>query len=261
MGVSAEYGNFKATGADVIDEDDPLLLNTYTKNEIDFSFGISYKARYFNTGVSANRLTSLAGVKDTTQFPPYYSAFLSGKLPLAGDRDLLEPIVTYRSLAPGSNQIDAGLYYTFKNLVTAGGSYRTGGVVNVTAALRVYKNILLGYSREMFTGEFGQRVGASNEFTLRIDFRDHAFHSKVKNSKQINTQALAIRRKTLVTYQSRGTALQKSAKYKKKIKRNYIHSPNYRINSSKKLQTVKVSKNKPGYNKKNAYKRKKRSRR
>src|SRR5690606_5336093 len=105
-----------------------------------------------------------------------------------------------------------------------------------------------GYSREMFSSDLRTSVGASNEFTIRFDFRDHNYHSKTKNARQINTQALALRRKTLVSYNGRGSAMQKSKRYKKKIAKKYIHSPNYRMNASKKLYTVKA-KNKKSYNK------------
>lgn len=252
MGASAEFDNFKVNTSriDVIDLDDDLLNNGVAYNQIDFSFGLSYQSKYFNIGGSLNRIRDFLNEADSTvtQFPAYYSAFLNFKLPLANGRDLLEPIVTYRSLAPGSQQIDAGLYYTYKELATLGGGYRTGGIVNLTAALRVHKNIMIGYSREMFSGDFQRSIGATNEFTLRIDFRNHNFYSKTKNARQINTQALAIRRKTLVSYNGRGTALQKSARYKKKIRKNYIHSPNYRMNASKKLMTM-PAKNK-SYNRK-----------
>ena len=95
----------------------------------------------------------------------------------------------------------------------------------------------------MLSGNFSRSVGASNEFTLRLDFRDHEYYTKKKNAREISTQALALRRKTLSTY-SKGSSYGKSQKYKKSIKRNYIKSPNYRMESSKKLQTKKTTKKK-----------------
>ncbi|NJM26694.1 MAG: PorP/SprF family type IX secretion system membrane protein [Bacteroidia bacterium] len=69
MGLSAEYGNFRTGGVDVIDTDDPLLLNGFQKNEIDFSFGLSYQSKYFSAGAAANRLTALVGIKDHHAVP------------------------------------------------------------------------------------------------------------------------------------------------------------------------------------------------
>ena len=263
MGVSAEYDNFKlnATRIDVTDLDDELLSGQAPVSQLDFAFGLSYQSKYFNVGGSVNRIRDFILQTDSTetnQFPAYYSAFLNLKIPVAGDRDLIEPVVTYRSLAPGSNQIDAGIYYTYKNFATLGGGYRTGGIMNLTAAVRVHKNILVGYSREMFSENFQRNIGATNEFTLRIDFKDHNYYSKSKNARQISTEALALRRKTLVSYKGKGSTMQKSQRYKKKLKKKYIHSPNYRINASKKLMTKKVKKN---YNRKPSSHKRKRSKR
>lgn len=246
MGVSGEYNIFKVNHSrvDVIDRDDILLSELNTYSQADFSFGVSYHSRYFKTGASANRIGNFLGIGDSAvnQFPSYYTAFLNLTFPLANERDLIEPIVTYRSPAPGSHQIDAGVYYTFNNLITLGGGYRTGGVANITTALR-YKSVLVGYSREMLSANYQRNIGATNEITFRIDFRDHNLHSKSKNSRRVNTQALAIRRKTLTSsYSSRGTSTQKSVRYKKKLKKNYLKSPNYRISASKKLQSVKMKK-------------------
>jgi type IX secretion system PorP/SprF family membrane protein len=247
MGLSVEYINTKInyTSIDVIDLDDDLLNgNQPNANNVDFSFGLSYSSKYVKLGASANRLGSLVGLNDSTsQFSQFYSSFLNFTFPLAGDRDLIEPIIYYRKFANGTNQIDAGLYYTYKEIVTFGGSYRTGGAVGLTAAVRINKNILFGYSREVLSGNFTKAVGASNEFTLRLDFRDHNYYTKKKNAREISTKALALRRKTLSTY-SKGSSFSRSQKYKRTVKRNYIKSPNYRMEASKKLQTKKITKRK-----------------
>ena len=115
----------------------------------------------------------------------------------------------------------------------------------MTGALRINKKLLIGYSREVLSGDFSKNIGASNEFTLRLDFRDHNYYTKKKNAREISTSALALRRKTLSSF-SKGKGFSSSQKYKKKLKRNYIKSPNYRMESSKKLQTKKITKKGPG---------------
>ncbi len=248
-GLSVEYINSKIdyTAIDVIDADDDLLNgNQPNANSVDFSFGLSYSSKFFKLGASANRLGSLVGLSDSTsQFSQFYAAFVNFTLPVAGERDLLEPIVYLRKFANGTHQIDGGLYYTYKDIVTLGGSYRTGGAIGLTAALRINKSLLIGYSREVLSGDFSKSLGASNEFTVRLDFRDHNYYTKKKNAREISTKALALRRKTLSNY-PKGSANSKSQKYKKAIKRNYIKSPNYRMETSKKLQTKKVSKKRSG---------------
>jgi type IX secretion system PorP/SprF family membrane protein len=244
MGVSVEYVNTKINyrDVDVIDSNDDLLNgNQPNANAVDFSFGLNYTSKYVKFGASANRLGTLMGLNDSTsQFSQFYSGFIALTLPVADERDVIEPIVYLRKFANGTHQIDGGLYYTYNDIFTLGGSYRTGGAIGLTGALRINKNLLIGYSREVLSGDFSKNIGASNEFTLRLDFRDHNYYTKKKNAREISTKALALRRKTLSN--SKGTGFSKSQKYKKSIKRNYIKSPNYRIESSKKLQTRKVSK-------------------
>lgn len=258
MGAAAEFARYALnTGRiDVVDQNDVLLSNAGSTTQLDFSYGMSYQAKYFTLGGSVNRLRTLLlseGQSADNTFAGYYAAFLNIKLPLAGERDLLEPVLTYRSLSSESAQIDGGLYYTYKDFLTAGGGYRTGGIMNLTAALRIHHNFLVGYSHEMFSDKVQQKVGATNEFTVRIDFRNHDFYAKQKNAPQISTEALALRRKTLVTYKLKGSAARRSSRYKKKIRKNYIHSPNYRMNASKKLMTKKVA---PRYNTKKKPRRK-----
>ena len=241
FGVSGEYNSLKVNmnQVDVEDQDDPLL-NGPARNGFDFNFGMSFKAQYFKLGVAANRLTGLTGIQDSTdQFPSFYSGFFQLMIPLAGERDLLEPVITVRSFTQGSPQIDGGLYYTFNDMFTLGGGYRTGGAINAAAAFR-WKNVMLGYSRDILTGDTRQALGATNEFTLRFDFYDESYYLKQKNARAINTRAMTIRRKTLSTYNHRGgSSFQKNARYKKKLKKKSFMSPNYRMNASKKLMTQK----------------------
>jgi type IX secretion system PorP/SprF family membrane protein len=262
MGVAAEFNNSSINFLDVDVRDTQDLLLTSDNvgfNKVDFSFGVSYKSKYVKLGASANRLTGFVGSeKNTNQFPQYYSGFLNGTIPLFRDRDLLEPIINYRSLAPGSSQFDLGLYYTYNNIVTLGVGYRSSSIVNATAAVKIYNRFSIGYSSDIYTGAASNSIGTSNEITLRYDFRDQSYFSKAKNSRNIKTSTLAIRRKTLSTYQSKGTAMQKSKRYKKKIKKNYMHSPNYRMDNSRKLQS-KQSHKKKSFN--SYYKKRKKPRR
>jgi hypothetical protein len=216
---------------------------------MDFSFGMSFSSKYFKIGGSANRISSLVGIVDSLQqFPAFYSGFLNIMLPLAGDRDLLEPIIYVRNISNGKYQIDGGLYYTLNNRLTLGGAYRTGGAMSMTGAFRFGKGVYIGYSREILSGSLGNALGASNEFTLRLDFRDHRYYTNARNARSINTNALALRRKTLRSYPTRNSPNAVSKHNTKFIKKNYVHSPNYRMDTSKKLMTKQFNR-KPTYKK------------
>jgi type IX secretion system PorP/SprF family membrane protein len=251
MGISGEFINYRInmSRVDAQDMDDILIAeNQNPVTRVDFAFGMSYASKYVKVGASANRISSLLGILDSSQqFPSYYSGFVNFTLPLANERDLLEPLVYVRNISNGKYQYDAGLYYTFNNRITLGGAYRTGGAASLTGAFRFGKGILLGYSREILSGNLGSSLGASNEFTLRFDFRDHKYYSNSRNARSINTNALALRRKTLKSYPTR-SPYSTSNHNRKFVKKNYVHSPNYRMDSSKKLMTKRVSR-KPSYRK------------
>jgi type IX secretion system PorP/SprF family membrane protein len=253
MGASAEFINSRVDFArvDAQDIDDPALYeNMSAVNKLDFSFGLSYQTKYVKVGAAANRISDLIGIADSSgQFPAFYSAFINIQLPLRNERDVLEPLVYVRNLSNGKYQVDAGLYYTLNNRLTLGGSYRTGGAAAVTGAFRVTKGVHIGYSRELLSGSFGNSIGTSNEFTLRLDFKDHKYYSNAKNARRINTSALALRRKTLKSYPTRNSPYAYSKHNKNFAKKNYVHSPNYRMDSSKKLMTKKMGK-RPTYKRK-----------
>src|SRR5690606_13318818 len=97
MGVSAEYVNSRInySKVDAFDQNDVLLTeDANASSKIDFNFGLSLKTRYFTLGGSANRISNLVGLTDSSrQFPAFYTGFLNVTLPLAGDRDVLEPVI------------------------------------------------------------------------------------------------------------------------------------------------------------------------
>jgi type IX secretion system PorP/SprF family membrane protein len=256
MGASGEYihSRINYSKVDAQDMDDIFLIeNQPPVSRVDFSFGMSYQSRFVKIGASANRISSLVGVLDSSQqFPAFYSGFVNFTIPLVNDRDLLEPVVYLRNLSNGKYQVDAGVYYTMNNRITLGGGYRTGGAASLTGAFRLGKGIYLGYSREVLSGNLGSSLGASNEFTLRFDFSDHRYFTNARNARSINTSALALRRKTLKSYPTRNNPHSYANHNRKFAKKNSVHSPNYRMDSSKKLMTK--SYRKPGY-KKPAYKR------
>ncbi|HLT75124.1 MAG TPA: PorP/SprF family type IX secretion system membrane protein [Ohtaekwangia sp.] len=242
LGVSAEYNNQRLNfrRADVIDTEDPRLNGANALDHVDFSFGGSYRTKFMRIGGSVNRFTNMLGNDSTTSFPAYYTGTLQFMLPLADDRHLLEPIATYRSNLFGAPQFDAGLFYTYNDFATLGGSYRTGGILSATAAIKLNKRLLVGLSRDMFLGEFGQGLGASYEVTVRFDFRDESFYLNSRNSRQINNNAINIRRKTLNRFPLSNSKMKQSAKYKKLVRKKSYMSPNYRMSASKKLMTVKT---------------------
>ena len=265
MGVSAEFNNLSInTGRiDVLDESDQLLFGPdASRQSVDFSFGINLSTKYLEIGGSANRLSSGFGIVDeSNQLSGFYTGYVNGKIPLAYGRDILEPVAIYQHLSPESYQVDAGLYYTFNNSITLGGSYRSSGQMTATAAVRIMKKVLVGYSYETLSNDFRSSLGNSNEITLRFDFNNYNYQDRFKDDYK---NALAFRRKTLSSAARRARSVgakSPGALAKRNKKLRYARSPNARYNGVKKLPTVSKRKFNTKKRKRQNYKRAKQRRR
>lgn len=242
LGVSAEYNRvgiksneFKGS----VIETDPVLENN-VESKPDFSFGVNYSNKFFKAGISANRLaTSLIQTKNASVLSEFYSGYMAGIIPLRNDQDYLEPTFTFRRLSANNNSWDAGLYYTFNNLILIGGGYRRafnlpGDIISITGGFQVKKKLLLGYTHELASSD----LGSYSEITVRFDFAERdprkQFKSDYKNS-------MAYRRKTLSkSSNARKKVGVKGPKGAKKNSRKAAKfSPNRRYNKTNKLNTVK----------------------
>lgn len=255
MGVSGEYNSIGTNGTPIGSINDPEYdaINQGKLNHFDYSFGLHFQNRYLKAGVAANRLSSTWMGEDAT-LSNYYSSFVQGLIPLRGGEDLLEPYVAYRSLSDVNSTIDGGLYYTYNNLLTLGGAYRSGGVVSGTVALRVGKYLLFGYSYETITGSVGGFVGAANEITLRYDFNNESYKERFRADYK---SAVSYRRKTVSSSSSRPGGKNPKQLHRKQ-KKLAPYSPNNRYQNIKKLGIkTTAKKKKPGSNrrKKSSYKR------
>lgn len=238
MGVSTEYNSIGFDLDNIIgDRNDPLLGEK--TNNMDFSFGLNYQHRYFKVGAAANRLaTSLDISQNASVLSEFYSGYAAGLIPFRGGADILEPTFTFRKLSASNDIWDAGLYYTFNNIITIGGSVRKGDIVNGAIGLKVAKKIFVGYSYEFINSNLGSDVGPSNELAIRFDFNDKTYQERFR---QDYKSSLAIRRKTLSNAANRsrvGSRSPKSFKKKQKKRLRNIKSPSSRYNNLKKLPKV-----------------------
>jgi type IX secretion system PorP/SprF family membrane protein len=260
MGISAEYNsigsngvpNFYNKASSIPDPElDKVLQGRST--DFDFSFGIHYQNRFVKVGLAANRLSAGWLDKENSLVSYYYSGFVQGLIPIRGGEDLLEPYVAYQKLSETNSTLSAGLYYTWNNKIILGGAMRSGNVLSGTLAFRLSKYVMVGYSREMITGNVGGFVGSANEITLRFDFNDQSYKERFRSDYK---SAVSYRRKTLS-----GSVGKSGSRNPKQIRRKQKKlapfSPNKRYQNTKKL-SVKSS----GAKKKNfsSKKRKKSSR-
>ena len=240
MGVSGEYNNISFDPGRVIGATDDEVLQTQNESGYDFSFGLNYHHKYFQAGISANRLaTSFIATQNATLLSGYYSAYASGIIPLRDDQDVLRPSLTFRKFSQKSNVWDAGIYYTINNMILVGAAYRAGDILNLTAGFKFVKKFLLGYSFELVNNNLGRDLGSTSEVTLRFDFGERdpqtMFRSDYKNS-------MAYRRKTLSRSSSarKRVGIKGPRALKKKSKKAAKYSPNRRYTHTSKLKTTKL---------------------
>jgi type IX secretion system PorP/SprF family membrane protein len=250
MGVSAEYNSIGANGVPNFNyggEDEALnqIIGSRTSN-FDFSFGMNYQNRFLKIGAAANRLSAGWINKDNSTISYYYSGFAQGLIPLRGGEDLLEPYVAYQKLSETNNTISGGLYYTYNNLLTIGGAWRSGNVVSGTAGFRISKYIMLGYSYEMIMGNVGGFVGGAHEFTLRFDFNDQSYKERFRSDYK---SAVSYRRKTLSGPTGKSGS-RNPKQIRRKQKKLAPFSPNKRYQNMKKLSVKSSSLKKKSFSSK-----------
>lgn len=236
FGVSAEYNFLRLSGTTNSDASDQVytMLGNGELDDYDFSFGVMYQSKFVKVGLAANRLAT-AWIKNEDEFvlSSYYSGFAQGTIPLREGRDVLEPYIAFRKFSETSDIFDVGLYYTFDSKILGGASLRKGNVAGLTAGFYITKNMLIGYSREMYLGDVSSQVGATNEFTFRLDF--NKINKSTGNFKADYKNALAYRRKTLSTTKPGSKS---PADFHKKQNKIAPYSPNKRYQNTDKLSMV-----------------------
>jgi len=105
-----------------------------------------------------------------------------------------------------------------------GGAWRSGSATTVSAAFRLNKTFMLGYSHELYLGEFRGQLGSSSEITLRLDFKEYSYKT---NFRADYKNAVAYRRKTLS-----GTSSRSPFQLHNQQKRVASQSPNKRYQMS-----------------------------
>ena len=238
FGLSTEFTNLRInqTRVDVMDFTDQLIINSDSRSSVDFSFGATFRTQYYEIGLSSNRLATALKLADfSTQITQFYTGYIAGKLGMA-QGILFEPFFTYRMLTPENAHWETGTYFTFNQALGLGASYRNGGVISPAMSLRLFDKYLIGYSFEMLGSGIQRNSGSMHEITLRMDFRDDAYMRNTRNSMKIMEDSWNFRRRNIGGGLFGGKPLSaSSSKYNKKLKRNYMRNPNYRIENSDKL--------------------------
>ena len=240
FGVSGEFNSIQLTDEAIAQNNgQDLILTKYANgvNQPDFSFGINYSSRLWKFGIAANRLNSAWFETDADKaLVSYYSAFVQGVIPFDGGRSILEPYAAYRKFSETNSVYDIGLFYTYNNKLIAGVATRSGSIINGTVGYNITKNLMVGYSREIILGSVGGYVGSSNEFVLRLDFRDRTnkqhFRADYKSAVAYRMKAVT---NVSVSNQYRALSNRSPKQARKFQKRMAPYSPNKRYQDMRKL--------------------------
>jgi type IX secretion system PorP/SprF family membrane protein len=161
---------------------DPELVSySDGKYRLEFSFGLNYNSEKLSFGSTINSISRMFENKTNSSGSSFYSAYIKYSIPVMLDRDLLEPMVTYRQL-PYSKPIgNAGFYYSHKyknEMKRTNAGFFIGGIFlgtglqfSVIAGFKVLKRVQLSYSYET-SGKYHAYLGPSHEISLMANIID-----------------------------------------------------------------------------------------
>ncbi len=176
-------------GKYIPDATDQLLTNFDDGIKADVSFGMNLHHSLFRVGASVNRLTvAFDSDKQTTSLlTSFATLYASSFLPVRDGLDRLEPSLVYRQQFGSEGQLDAMLFYDYKQTIIFGASYRTGGIVGLSTGYNFENRLVLGFTYEMLTGDFSNQVGASYEFVVRFNFNKQYYESKTRTTRPLKS--------------------------------------------------------------------------
>jgi type IX secretion system PorP/SprF family membrane protein len=151
---------------------DPSLnsISSFTPN---IGFGAYYKNSNFHISISAPRLLSIKGVKENNGTVSvardrmyFYSSIGYEFLIYKFNNIKLKPSIFNRNVKGASSSIDFNTILSFNNKLELGVIYRTGISYAIVAQLSIYKNLLIGWTYEIFSKPKLINTGDSFEFVL-----------------------------------------------------------------------------------------------
>jgi len=254
MGLSGDFYRTQLSGmlTDPVDPDDVSLGDFESKMYYDFSFGMNYRSKYVDIGGSINNIGSFLNLYDSTSaLSKYFSIYTNFKFPIAKGRDVIEPLITYRHISTKveeltDGRIDVGVYYTYNDLISIGGSYGGEGRFAATAGFS-FGNFYVGYNFDDIGGENLLKYGSSSEFVLQYNFQKIINSDKFRERRASNPNIIPSKRKSFksvtgkIRTQSRPKISTKSLSSKKSTKPKYS-SRNISLKSLKSNKNVKTHK-------------------
>ena len=157
---------------EIIQTNDPMFLENTTKINATAGAGFFYHSRILFGGVAVPQLLGNTG----------YAAWnvQAGIRFFSGSDWMVQPVAMIRMLKASPSQIDAGATVTWRSILSAGVSYRTGESISLLARYAINDQLSAGYSYDRTTGIVGNYTAGSHEVILRYLFRYEVNNKSVR---------------------------------------------------------------------------------
>ncbi len=159
-----------------INPNDPILnhLGSLNGSTFNVGFGLDYNSRNFNVGFAmpnamANQSINLTPDKVSFTMQQEYLFHVSNLFWLS-DTWQFQAMGVYQKTANEPGNLDISATFFLVQRFWAGGLYRSGGVVSVSAGGYLVGGISVNYSYEMGLSGINKYSGASNEISLSFRF-------------------------------------------------------------------------------------------
>jgi type IX secretion system PorP/SprF family membrane protein len=162
--------------------DDPILLGNFDKGTgFDATFGFNYTYDKLSIGFSVpqilankivyDQITNISTVSNAAQYSlvRHYIGTIRYDFDLT-DKLSFEPIAMVRAVPGAPTQFDINAMFNYDDKVWLGGMYRSQYAATVSAAGRINKQFVVGYSYDMAVNAYKQYLRGAHEVMLGYQF-------------------------------------------------------------------------------------------
>jgi type IX secretion system PorP/SprF family membrane protein len=161
---------------------DPVLLNQYKNGTgFDATFGFNYTYDKLSIGFSVpqilsnkivyDQITNISTIDDEVQYGlvRHYIGTIRYDFDLT-DKLSFEPIAMVRAIPGAPVQYDVNAMFNYDDKFWLGGMYRSQYAATVSAATRINKQFVVGYSYDMAVNAYKQYLRGAHEVMLGYQF-------------------------------------------------------------------------------------------
>ena len=180
FGLSAGVLQNDINRDDIVAKDvqDPLIANQlFRKATFDGNFGIAYRWEGLEVGVGINNLLA-SNVKYQTEntsisytLRRHYFASIRYDFYTSDTEEIrITPMLFIRNTNNVPMPQDGGIMATYKDMFSVGALYRSQYGFSISAGIKLFETLQIGYSYDVITANIGAYAGGSHEVLLGYSF-------------------------------------------------------------------------------------------